>query len=63
MPSLIDIIFRRVPVQPDIPVCPDHKTEMRLRGKLGKPTSDPRYAAYEDILWAMLNSSEFAFNH
>ncbi|MBA3277061.1 MAG: hypothetical protein H0T72_14865 [Chloroflexia bacterium] len=38
MPSLIDIIFRRVPDAPEIPVCPDHKTEMRLRGKLGKPT-------------------------
>jgi len=25
--------------------------------------SDPRTAAYEDVLWAMLNSSEFVFNH
>ena len=38
MPSLIDVIFRRVPEEPEIPVCPDHKVEMRLRGKLGKPT-------------------------
>ncbi len=38
MPSVIDIIFRRVPVPPEIPVCPEHETEMRLRGKLGKPT-------------------------
>lgn len=38
MPSLIDVIFRRVPEQPDIPECPDHKVEMRLRGKQGKPT-------------------------
>ena len=33
------------------------------KGKLGKATTDPRRSAYEDVLWAMLNSSEFAFNH
>ena len=38
MPSLLDVIFRRVPEEPDIPNCPDHQVEMRLRGKLGKPT-------------------------
>jgi hypothetical protein len=38
MPSLLDVIFRRVTEEPDIPVCPDHEGEMRLRGKLGKPT-------------------------
>jgi hypothetical protein len=38
MPSLIDVIFRRNLVEPDIPVCPDHEREMLLRGKQGKPT-------------------------
>jgi hypothetical protein len=38
MPSLLDVIFRRVPEAPEIPICPDHDVEMRLRGKLGKPT-------------------------
>ncbi|MBA2775474.1 MAG: hypothetical protein H0U31_01950 [Chloroflexia bacterium] len=38
MPSLLDVIFRRVQAEPEIPVCPSHKVEMRLRGKLGKPT-------------------------
>lgn len=38
MPSLLDVIFRRVPEEPDIPLCRDHQVEMRLRGKLGKPT-------------------------
>lgn len=37
MPSLLDVIFRRAHDEPDIPVCPDHKVEMRLRGKLGRP--------------------------
>jgi hypothetical protein len=26
-------------------------------------TSDPKRAAYEDLLWALVNSSEFTFNH
>jgi hypothetical protein len=38
MPSLLDVIFRRVQESPAIPVCPDHDVEMQLRGKLGKPT-------------------------
>ncbi len=30
----------------------------------GKPTAtDPKRAAYEDLVWAWLNSSEFTFNH
>jgi len=34
-------------------------------GRLGARggAADPRRAAYEDLLWAMLNSSEFVFNH
>ena len=35
-------------------------------GRLAAPrdkAGDPRRAAWEDILWAMLNSSEFVFNH
>ncbi len=33
----------------------------RLERRSG--TTDPRRAAYEDLVWAWLNSSEFAFNH
>ena len=34
-------------------------------GRLGNrvPPVDPRRAAYEDVMWALLNSSEFVFNH
>ncbi|MBS2016092.1 MAG: DUF1549 domain-containing protein [Deltaproteobacteria bacterium] len=32
-------------------------------GNRGSATTDPRRAAYEDLMWAMLNSSEFVFNH
>jgi hypothetical protein len=32
-------------------------------GRLAAKSADPRRAAYEDVLWAMLNSSEFTFNH
>lgn len=38
MPSLLDVIFRRVVDEPKIPVCPDHRATMLLRGKQGKPT-------------------------
>jgi Protein of unknown function (DUF1549)/Protein of unknown function (DUF1553) len=32
--------------------------------RLGRrPNVDPRRAAFEDVFWALLNSSEFAFNH
>ena len=34
-------------------------------GRLGNkaPAIDARRAAYEDVMWALLNSSEFVFNH
>ena len=35
---LLDMVFRRQVVEPTIPVCPDHKVEMHLRGKMGRPT-------------------------
>jgi hypothetical protein len=38
MPSLMDMILRRNAPEPVIPVCPNHDVEMRLRGKLGRPT-------------------------
>lgn len=37
MQRVLDAIFRRERIEPEIPVCPDHKTEMRLRGKQGRP--------------------------
>ncbi|MGI8477413.1 MAG: hypothetical protein ACR2OO_13735 [Thermomicrobiales bacterium] len=38
MNKVLDALFRRSVVVPEIPVCSDHKQEMRLRGKLGRPT-------------------------
>ena len=34
-------------------------------GRLGSkvPSVEPRRAAFEDVMWALLNSSEFVFNH
>ena len=34
----LDIVLRRVREVPDIPRCPEHDVEMRLRGKQGRPT-------------------------
>lgn len=38
MHKVLDVVLRRNRVEPDIPVCPDHGVEMRLRGKQGRPT-------------------------
>jgi len=35
---VLDVILRRNAPEPDIPLCADHKAEMRLRGKQGRPT-------------------------
>jgi hypothetical protein len=35
---ILDIVFRRQVAEPPIPICPDHKVEMHLRGKMGRPT-------------------------
>ncbi len=32
-------------------------------GNRNRSTQDPRTAAFEDVTWALLNSSEFLFNH
>lgn len=37
MERVLDIVFRRNRPIPVIPVCPDHKVEMRLRGRFGRP--------------------------
>jgi hypothetical protein len=33
----VNWVFRRPSEELDIPVCPDHKVEMRLRGAIGRP--------------------------
>lgn len=38
MQRVLDIILGREREIPAIPLCPDHKTEMHLRGKLGTPS-------------------------
>jgi hypothetical protein len=38
MQRMLDIILGRQREIPAIPICPAHKVEMHLRGKLGRPT-------------------------
>lgn len=38
MQRIIDVVLRRERPEPPIPLCPDHKIEMFLRGKMGRPT-------------------------
>jgi hypothetical protein len=35
---ILDIVFRRNKAEPPVPLCPDHKVEMQLRGKFGRPS-------------------------
>jgi hypothetical protein len=39
---------------------PDALTRLEARDA---KTKDPKHRAYEDVFWALLNSSEFTFNH
>lgn len=38
MNRVLDVILRRTRPEPEVPSCPEHKVEMRLRGKQGRPT-------------------------
>ncbi len=38
MQRLLDVVLRRDRLEPAIPHCSDHKVEMALRGKQGRPT-------------------------
>ncbi len=38
MQRILDVILRREQEDPHIPDCPIHHVEMRLRGKMGRPT-------------------------
>ena len=38
MNRVLDVILRRERREPEIPHCPEHGGEMRLRGKQGRPT-------------------------
>lgn len=38
MPSFLDNLLGRNQNEPEIPDCPDHHVDMRLRGKQARPT-------------------------
>jgi hypothetical protein len=50
---VLDIVFRRERIEPAIPVCPDHKVEMQMRGKMGRPArfSDTTEESYAIIYY------------
>jgi hypothetical protein len=56
--------FSREPREPEVAVAKEHLTKERLSAD-GKPldTNLSRKMAYEDLIWALINSKEFLFNH
>jgi hypothetical protein len=50
---ILDTVFRRQVDEPETPICPDHKVEMNLRGKMGRPTrfADTQSQTYTHIFF------------
>jgi Protein of unknown function (DUF1549)/Protein of unknown function (DUF1553) len=46
--------YSRQPTEPELSIC---------RGQMAKHPDSDRGKAYSDVLWALLNSAEFALNH
>ena len=53
MPTLMDVLTGKQIHEPDVPVCPMHDVEMRLRGKIGRPSrfSDQKTSEYTMIYY------------
>ena len=60
MQRIVDVIFRRERNETDIPLCPSHKVEMRLRGKQGHPSrfSDQSEEAYTLIYFCPVDQCD-----
>jgi hypothetical protein len=54
--------FAREPTAHELSVARQYLTR-EVRGKDGKPHPVAKREAYEDIVWALLNTKEFLFNH
>ena len=59
---ILDIVFRRVVAESPIPVCPDHRIEMQLRGKMGRPTrfSDMTEESYSLLYFCPVQGCDHA---
>jgi hypothetical protein len=56
--------FSREPREPEVAIAKEHLAKERLSAE-GKPldSATSRKTAYEDLIWALINSKEFLFNH
>ena len=60
--GLYVLAFSREPLAEELALARKHLSRT-VKGKEGKPQPVSRREAYEDILWALLNTKEFRFNH
>jgi len=54
--------YSRSPDAGELKLAKSH-LEKKVKDKDGKETAIPKRQAYEDILWALVNTKEFLFNH
>lgn len=60
--DIYHIALSRDPNAAEVKFARDH-LEKKMAGKTGDEASNGKKEAYEDILWALLNTKEFLFNH
>ncbi|MFM7605255.1 MAG: DUF1553 domain-containing protein, partial [Prosthecobacter sp.] len=60
--DLYHIALSRDPNAEEVKFARSH-LEKKIKSKTGEAASQGKKEAYEDILWALLNTKEFLFNH
>ena len=60
--ELYDLVYSRDPDSDELKLAKSY-LDKKVKGKDEKETTTAKRQAYEDILWALINTKEFLFNH